>query len=58
MKCEHDDWAEDCEELCSYCGHDCKYHNWSNHVICFYDNCMCKGFNYNDEFDLEEESDE
>jgi len=54
FKCEHDNIADECEEICSYCKHDCGHHNWSSNNICYYDDCNCKGFDYNDEFDLEE----
>jgi hypothetical protein len=58
MKCIHDNWAEDCDELCSSCGHECRQHNVSSHIPCFEQGCNCKEFDYNDEFDRDYSQDE
>ena len=42
--CKHNNLAEDCNELCENCDHECKYHNYSKLVPCWRENCMCEGF--------------
>jgi len=56
IKCSHDNYAEDCNEMC-LCGHECKYHYWSNKVPCYGGGkiCMCDGFKQDYDFKLKDE---